>query len=274
MTKLLIAGDFHGNHPWAKKIIDVAKAENISKIMQVGDFGVWPGKNGQEYLDILSRHLVKQDVKLYFLPGNHEDYNQIQLWEHQIEPNLQGHREVRPNLFYTSKVNGWKWEHTYFASVGGAVSVDKAWRKLDVSWWPQEQLTQEEAEKAISFGHVDYLFTHDCPPYHPFQRLKPDAESVAHRQRIGEVAAKLMPMRWFHGHYHECADYDFWHAGGMTNVHGLDADPQASLNVRLYEHTIVLDTHTDEVSRISKLFNWHARSFYFDRKHKQDGSVL
>lgn len=272
MSKILVMGDIHGNWQWAKKIIDVAVAENIDKLVQVGDFGVWPGPMGKEYLLIMSRHLVKRSKKLgrqinlYFLPGNHEDYNQIDQWMIDIEPNEDGHREIEPNLFYTGKVNSWQWENKRFASVGGAVSIDRRSRKLNESWWAQEVLTPEEVDKAKDLGRVDYLFTHDCPTMNPFNFLINHLDSAIHRQFMTEIAFELKPEAWFHGHYHYPAQYSFYHGVGSTQVYSLDADSIAAYDPSLKRHTVVLDVESGVVSSIDKLFNWHAKKFYFEER--------
>lgn len=268
MTKILVVGDWHGNHPWAKKIIDVAHAEKIDKIIQVGDFGVWPGKEGKEYLLILSRFLVKKKTSLYFVPGNHEDFNQIDEWNETLPKNQDGHIEVEPNLFYAGKVNKWTWNNKVFASVGGAVSIDRKWRKLNESWWKQEQLTNEEEREAKELGQVDYLFTHDCPSAHPYKSLKTDIDSDIHRQKMTRIAMELKPEIWFHGHMHQYKKYFFDYRTGYSRVYGLDADSKASINPRLNWHTVVLDADTGEVNHIDKHFNWHAKSFWFDKKHE------
>ena len=270
MSKLLIAGDWHGNHVCAKAIIDVAKAEEIDKIIQVGDFGVWPGAEGAEYLKILSRYLVKRDINLYFVPGNHEDYNQIDEWTRTLPKNEDGHIEIEPNLFYAGKVNAWTWEGKRFASVGGAVSIDKKWRKLNESWWKQETLSSQEELDAQALGKVDFLFTHDCPHIHPFHGLKEDVESEIHRFSMTKIGRALQPELWFHGHMHWYAEYLFEHQKGLTRVYGLDADSKASKYPTLPRHAAVLDTDTEDVYSIDKHFNWWSRAFYFDRQHENN----
>lgn len=273
MSKILVAGDWHGNYVWAKKIIDVAVAEEIDTIIQVGDFGVWPGPQGKEYLLILSRYLVKnskktgRNIKLVFLPGNHEDYNQIDQWMIDIEPNEDGHREIEPHLFYAGKVNAWVWENKCFGVVGGAVSIDRKSRKLNESWWKQEILTPEEIHKAKNLGQIDYLFTHDCPTMHPFNFLIDHLDSSIHRQFMTEIALELKPEAWFHGHYHYPAQYSFYHGIGSAQVYSLDADGGAAYDPSLKRHTVVLDVGSGVVSSIDKLFNWHAKKFYFDGKN-------
>jgi hypothetical protein len=130
--------------------------------------------------------------------------------------------------------------------VGGAYSIDKAWRlekeaealglyyqKFVASdhgyphilWWPEEKITDEELEFVKSQGQADILFTHDCPSNAPFlHRLKPDAESVEHRSRIDAVGRSVKPRLWFHGHMHEYYNYEFPHDDGEARVIGLECD--------------------------------------------------
>lgn len=273
MTKILVAGDWHGNWQWAKKMIDVAVAEDIDTIYQVGDFGIWPGAAGSEYLLILSRYLLKQTKKtgknkrIVWTPGNHEDYNQIDEWVRTLIPNEDGHIEIAPNIFYAGKVNSWTWYGKRFASVGGAASIDRRSRKLNESWWAQEVLTPKEIEKAKNLGRIDYLFTHDCPTMHPFNFLMEHLDSAIHRQHMTEIARELEPEAWFHGHYHYPAQYSFYHGTGSTQVYSLDADNRAAYDPSLKRHTVVLDVESGVVSSIDKLFNWHAKRFYFE-EHK------
>lgn len=273
MSRYLICGDWHGNHPWAKKIIEAAQAEEINKIIQVGDFGVWPGAEGKEYLDILSRALVKRNICLYFVPGNHEDYNQIDEWTAAFPKNEDGHIQVRPNLFYAGKVNAWTWEGKRFASVGGAVSIDRSWRTEGKTWWPQEQLTALEETQAKDLGKVDYLFSHDAPVDVPLSYLKKDEDSQAHRYTMTKIGRALRPKLWFHGHYHRHIEYNFYHDDGITNVIALDADPQGSKDPQLYLHAAILDTDSDNVFYIRKHFNWWAKKFWFHRKHDMETCV-
>lgn len=252
MTKYLIAGDWHMNHVWAKKVIDKAVKYNIDKIIQVGDFGIWPGPEGEEYLNILSHYLVKRNINLYFLPGNHEDWNQIDSWVDRYPYNIDGHQEIRKNLFYTGKVNSWIWHDKVFAVVGGATSIDKKFRIPQKSWWPQEALNSEELLKAKKIGKVDYLFTHDTSNQHPFNWLMNDLSSEMHREYLTEVGKALRPFMWFHGHYHMYQEYGFSHKDGWTAVYSLDADDKACQNksLAMQNNIVEFDSFTGIVTRI------------------------
>lgn len=225
--RILVVGDVHGNVAWVHNVvIPRAQAVGASKIVQVGDFGfVWPGlPHYSTRLDKLSGALEEAGIDLHFLPGNHEDFDQLELLTDRAEGfSPEGHVRLRPRLFYTGKVASWEWSGVRCAAVGGATSIDRQWRVIGESWWPQEALTEAEAARARALAPVEVLFAHDAPTQHPFA-LKLDPDSQAHRQRITDVARALRPGVWFHGHYHQFAEYSFRHADGHAQVIGLDYD--------------------------------------------------
>lgn len=255
MTDILVVSDWHGNGPWAKKVIDIAYGLGIKTLIQVGDFGFWPGRKGKEYLLNLSRYLVRKKIKLIVVPGNHEDWNQIDSWhDHPRDEN--GHIEVEPNLFYAGKANVWTQNGKRFGVAGGAYSIDRSLRKLNVDWWPQEQFTNSDLHELeiVSGGdRVDYLFTHDAPTNIPMPGLKPDIESAMHRGMMNLVGAMLRPRVWFHGHYHFfTGEYGFRHQLGYASVYGLAPDDQATFqfdrNIVMREHVAILEIETGKVS--------------------------
>jgi Calcineurin-like phosphoesterase len=224
--RVLVAGDTHGNSAWMHNmVIPYAVSVGATKIMQVGDFGfIWPSPNFSRTLTKLNTALDRVGIDLHFLPGNHEDFDRLDLISartHGVSP--EGHLPFRKRIFYTGKVSAWTWAGRRCVAVGGATSIDRMGRVAGKSWWPQEALTAAEAAQAKAFGRTDVLFAHDCPTQHPF-RIIPNADSLTHRQRVTDVARVLEPSAWFHGHYHQYAKYEFRHGGGLCAVTGLDCD--------------------------------------------------
>jgi hypothetical protein len=240
---MIIAGDWHMNLEWGKKVVNFThKNDSDNKILQLGDFGIWPGKDGVHYLEQLSHHLVKKKVKLYFLPGNHEWWTKLNHYMVTIEPNEDGHREIWPNIFYTGKVNSWVWNGKKLATVGGAVSIDKRYRLPDISWWPDEELSEKEYWQATEIGKVDYLFTHDCSDENPFRKMKlmEHRESLLSRIKFGQLSKNyLKPELWFHGHYHVFDHYELTDVeGNIIKAWSLDADDWAA-RMPFLDHNIV-----------------------------------
>lgn len=244
--KVMVLGDTHGNTIEALRAVKSAAALNLPVIMQCGDFGLWPGKGGMDYLDLLNAELLTQDIVLVWVDGNHEDFDQLDRLVAHNPKNQWGQTFIRSNILYSPRGCKWKMEGKMWMTVGGAVSIDKAYRKQGVSWWPQEQLTDEQLDKIVAHheaspGPVDYLFTHDCPTNAPFRgRWKNDMESLIHRERMDKLGKTIKPKLWFHGHMHTRFDgYEFPAYEPTTKVYGLECDG-------MYDNWGVLDTETDE----------------------------
>lgn len=246
--KVLVVGDVHGDTSFAHATNDVAVREGITTILQVGDFGVWPGPSGRYFLDQLDLDNKRHGVRWVFLPGNHEDWNQLDYHESGAPVTDEGFYKIRDSIHYTGKVHYWEWEGKTFKAVGGAYSIDKSMRRPNVSWWVQEQLTDAEVRRAVAIGETDYLFTHDAPTNVPFTRMKVDLESQMHRQKMDIVGRETKAYRWFHGHYHHYMDYMF----DGTMVVGLECNDQAQTGWNLDEigsgfyNRAVLDIQTGE----------------------------
>lgn len=71
-----------------------------------------------------------------------------------------------PNIRIAPRAHTWTWGGGNYASLGGAASIDIAFRRRGVSWWEQEVITQNETRKLIDMcvgKDISVLFTHDGP---------------------------------------------------------------------------------------------------------------
>lgn len=251
--KIMLAGDTHGDFRNVKHKIDLAKKiGDITRIVILGDFGLWWGYEGLEFIDQINDYAKANNVQIFAIPGNHENY---QWWNSVIESapaKSKGWAYLRTHVLLSPRVHDFKWGDKQFMVAGGAVSIDKAYRleyeakKGKRIWSPDEQLTDAEVEaiekRYLNLdGPVDYLLTHDCSNMTPWKsRLKPDFDSQIHRQRIDTVLRTVKPKFHFHGHMHERYDWvnrvgdDDW-----TQTYGLEC------NSDLWSWG-VLDLKTDE----------------------------
>jgi hypothetical protein len=235
MTEYLIVGDVHGDLSFTSRMNALAKVNGIETILQVGDFGIWDHTNdGVNFLDFLNVEAEKFGVQWVFLPGNHENFDRLEWYETNGEKTLSGFTKIRDNIFYTGKVSKWVWDGVVFKAVGGAYSIDKGWRTPGSSWWPQETLTPGELMLSEVMGPADVLLTHDCPTYAPFRhRLKNDPESHIHRQKIDEVVKHTEAVVHFHGHMHDCYDYENPYGG---KIYGLECNDDAMWDPYSYKN--------------------------------------
>jgi hypothetical protein len=258
-TKIIVLGDVHGSIGATSKAVLNAKALGIKKIVQCGDFGAWTHfADGIKFVDTINELCRKHGVKIYALPGNHENHDH---WDWHIANSpktYHGFTMLRSHIMLAPKVHTWDWEGKRMAIAGGAVSIDKYYRlQTETSqhdryvkatapdtehylWWPNEQLTDEEVE-AFPTTKVDYLFTHDASNATPWKyRMKPDMDSVIHRQRIDAVLKKCLPEIHFHGHFHEKYDWENRVSGDhYVQTYGLECDG-------MWNNWGVLDLETDK----------------------------
>ena len=219
-----IAGDWHANTSWATRCLRHLHSLGVREVFQLGDFGIWPGQKGADYLDALQETLDELGMRVVVTPGNHEDYHQIAqlpaedrdhnaihtgfqalgavMWARdRIALLLRGHRFTR---------SGWS-----FISLGGAPSVDFEHRITGQSWWLQEMINDDDVATVVAGGTADVMLTHDSPePWHSTDMvtkiiqtpLGRSAEVLAYtaegRRRLDEAFQAVKPRVLAHGHYH------------------------------------------------------------------------
>lgn len=242
----MVLGDCHGEGKFVRDKIFWAKKHGIERILQVGDWGIWTHEEeGVRFLDHVNAALRETGIKLYFLAGNHEQWDHLDWHEKNSPKDYSGHTFIRSHILYTGRVNRWTWDNKVFQAVGGAYSIDRNRRVVGKSLWLQETIPDNVVYGLERAGRqADYLFTHDAPTCVPMANLKPDIESEIHRQKMDRIGKAVRPNLWFHGHYHKWMEYSFVHQEGHTFVYGLDRDYQ-------YYNHVILDTETDNVTTVS-----------------------
>lgn len=235
---VVLAGDWHGNTAWvcnyaipvaAQALTERAASRRI--LIQLGDFGFSPATY-QPDMQALDSSLAEHDMELWWIDGNHEEWPAIQ------ELVRTGIRTEEPpeavklwdssRITYLPRGTRWTWHGKTWLAVGGAVSVDRLLRKEGVSWFPDEEITEEDAERIIRGGPADVLLAHDVPlcwfpqglsaPAAAWEPMLPLAHE--HSRRLERIAFATGVTRVFHGHYHVWQND--WH--GDVRVVGLPED--------------------------------------------------
>lgn len=252
MSKVMLAADWHGNLPWAEKILKVAAAQDLEEVYQLGDFGLWPGSSGRKYLYRLDRLVEQLGLRLRIVLGNHEDYDRVQY----MRENDEGWKYLKayPRLEFAPRAFVWEHEGVRMATLGGAGSIDRLLRTAGKSWWPQEEITEGDRDQLVSlfeatgWDRVDVMLTHEAPAGLHRPGMGTNASwmtpEVVHytwvqRVRLREAADALAPRWLAHGHWHSLShdrlegvrlsgeDYD-------CKVLGLDKDDSPN-NARIVE---------------------------------------
>lgn len=249
--RILVAGDWHGNTDWATHVIGQAEDRlagetgTVKVILHLGDFGIWPGAAGEEYLREVRQALVDADALLMFVDGNHEDFSQLARWHGGFHPD-RGTKWGWPRLFWLRRGHRWEWHGRTWLALGGGVSLDRAIRTEGVNWWPEEEISDEQEREVVAAGPADVMVTHDCPsgvmhtfpPPPSFWDLKDLARNDAHRERLQRIVDAVQPSHLLHGHLHRSYQRTCDFGYGPVEVTGLDYDEGDGAN------WAVLDTKT------------------------------
>jgi Calcineurin-like phosphoesterase len=228
--RVVIAADWHGNTDQAVHVIGmtgrILEGEPRPLILQLGDFGVWPGPAGAAYLESVRGACRESGVLVRFIDGNHEDFTQLEGLRMREGRRFGGDAP----LAWIPRGHRWTWHGRAWMALGGAVSLDRAIRTEGASWWPDEEITAGQAASAIGGGPADVMVTHDCPgmvvhtfpPPPRFWDLADLARSDAHRERLQRIVSAVRPRWLMHGHLHRAYRRACDLGYGPVQVTGLD----------------------------------------------------
>jgi hypothetical protein len=233
-----VAGDWHGNTAWAVKTVGKISAllprDSPRVILHLGDFGIWSGRDGREYLSRLDAALADASADLCFVDGNHEDFPLLA----RLRPGPDGREQVTERIWHLPRGYRWRWHGRDWLALGGAVSLDRAVRTAGVDWWPEEEITRRQAASVMEAGPADVMITHECPAgvEHTFPPLPTSwspadlRRSDAHRALLREVVLAVQPRWLMHGHLHLSYQRRVDLGYGPIEVTGLDRDGERSGN--------------------------------------------
>ena len=165
-------GDIHGR---VTPYLELLK--NCTESVQVGDFGA-----GFVTLpDLDKNHRA--------IRGNHDSPLSMERWANWIPDGT-----LENGVLY----------------IGGAYSIDWMLRTEGVSWWRDEQCSQEQLQRFVDLAveaKPEVLVTHDCPRAalpifpHPTHHY----EVTRTRQALDALWEQWKPKLWVFGHHHVTA---------------------------------------------------------------------
>lgn len=154
---ILLLGDIHGDVQVLKRATKIAEEVGASAVIQVGDFGLMPGKLEGDFYTVCK----DSPIPIYFIEGNHDDctrwikYNEVtNVW-----------RDA--NLWYIPRGTVMELDGRTIAFMGGAASIDKDIRLREGWHWDKNELLSENHINTLLTNAqgktVDMFITH-CPP--------------------------------------------------------------------------------------------------------------
>ena len=213
--KWLVVGDLHGelrafNHHL--KMIEGKIAYDA--IIQLGDFGFW-----KDTLQKCQKRTLPELCRrpIYFVRGNHEEYHRDKRgkqrgpffsdYEGVIVPKY-FHKCERPPKYINDDMI--RIGNLDVLGVGGAVSTDKQRREPGLSWWPEEEVNEDNVQRIIEENlKPDVILSHDVPvQFHERSKYK---GRFLHRhgdRMLGLLYEHIQPKCWMFGHYHKYMQWE------------------------------------------------------------------
>ncbi len=223
-AELGLIGDVHGDVNALKQASTIFNNRGVNVFLQLGDFGLlWPGdqKLGRK-LDKLNKLLEQTDSVLFWVDGNHEDFDRIERYK---VDSLTGLRPLRERIIHVPRgVRVQTNNKLILGFLGGAGSADMRRRTVGKSWWLQELINDDDLNK-LGDEPVHVLFGHDAPfDFHELDDFlssngfSMSLEERLHvrdaRARYSEGFQRVRPQLSFGGHYHVFVGGFVEHADG------------------------------------------------------------
>lgn len=213
--RILVVGDVHADFERLNAFISLARPRII---LQCGDFGWWPHHHDitttkkQYYFDQYA--LKMQETVLYWCDGNHENHWDLQ---YRLEAGKKPLEIPVPGCWYMPRGSVLELNGQKILFFGGGDSVDKKYRKIGKSWWPEEIPTEEDfqyAEEQIAAhgGKIDVVISHTAPSPFLDTFLHKIVDSKLYDPTIeflDKILEKYRPKRWFFGHFHVFVEGEF-----------------------------------------------------------------
>lgn len=221
---IYVVGDLHGNFERLDTLRNYLNPDDT--VIQVGDFGFYPNHITRNY-----EFFEKYPCRILAIDGNHEDFSYIQ----DIITDDVTH--VIGKLHYVCRGTVLTIENKLFGFLGGADSIDSAYAVKGgpaQSWWPEEQITQENVNSLIinvQDKQLDYLITHSAPKFvvsANFSALNlkewnlPNSWKDVSSEMVSTAYWALRPHKLICGHMHKSVLHD--------NVRILDTDEAMMLD--------------------------------------------
>lgn len=209
---IYVTGDVHGLHSIQKfnNFLDRKLAEGVEftkddYMIVCGDmgcvfFGGYHDKSIQDFYETFPWTTL-------FIDGNHENFNL--LGEYPVEEWHGGKvHKINDSLIHLMRGQVFDIDGHSFYTMGGANSIDKAWRVENVSWWEAETPSWKECVDGLDNfeAHncqVDYVLTHAAPTTFVKELSKYFEEHQMERYLdIFRTETKAKYQKWYFGHYH------------------------------------------------------------------------
>lgn len=203
MSRIRFIGDCHGKFNAYKRILKSADAENIPTI-QLGDMGVgFRYKQGPRAGEVHANpphYAMVRGAGHRFIRGNHDALSECSRHSQWIPDGHVEETSLGTMMF-----------------IGGALSIDRAYRNEGYDWWADEELSITELNALVD-KYIEVrpavMVTHECPEdvavevARKIGGIKMDPRFASRtRQAFQSMWSSHSPGTWLHGHWHASFDH-------------------------------------------------------------------
>lgn len=222
-NRIFILGDVHQDFKPIRSLCSLTRPDETDTLILLGDVGANFFFNYQDRN--FKEKLGKYNFTYFCIRGNHEQRPSIMAEENPDEWTREEYFDndvwvekkypyIKYAMDYPCSYNiGGKWVMCF----PGAYSVDK-WHRLENhwTWFPQEQLTEEEMNTGRMMVHLmkkcDLVLSHTCPIiYEPtdlfINGLDQSTVDKTMERYLGEIENNLDYKLWCFAHYHHLRVY-------------------------------------------------------------------
>lgn len=226
------------NTRWALSAIDYCIDNGAQYIIHTGDFGYM---FTNEYVGALAEKLADRRGMIWFVDGNHENFEKLYRWpirEH-------GRRQISKYIHHLPRGYRWEWDGKIWMAMGGAYSIDRKHRVLGQSVWNEETITLQQVFDAAQPGPADVMICHDAPAGVTIPGIPPPEtwdpidllRSMEHQRLLRQLVDVIQPKILYHGHFHSLHHSILQTDDYRTSVIGLDCDDSS-----LEDNILFVDT--------------------------------
>ena len=210
---LFLTGDTHGLWGLTERLRNIKNALSENDYLVIlGDFGcIWNIEDNkiQKELKMLENISSNIDYKILFLDGNHENFKRLNEFPEE-EWNGGRIHVISDKIYHLMRGYVFNIDNKNILVCGGGTSIDKYFRTQDVSWWEEENITDNDInrikESLIPYNNqVDYIFTHCAPELYAKKVLKKNGQTYYKDQNcvlLDSIRKTVKRKKWFFGHYH------------------------------------------------------------------------
>lgn len=209
MNKIILTGDTHAD---ISRILFINDSEMTKDdiVIILGDFGVIWKENDSMTQEVLQM-LGEKKFTTAFLDGNHENFIEIARLEKKAFWNG-GKVGILPyGIIHLLRGEIYNIEGRIIGVCGGANSIDLWHRKEGISWWREEEITDNDINNFIAAAgkynnKIDIVLSHDAPAsIIPIVKLYSGVNdgNISNSQKQLEKINQLVKFKkWYFGHWH------------------------------------------------------------------------